>query len=81
MVEAKCSYNGLPDALVVESLDICSFPEEAVQQICHSTGIPFDPKMLTWDNSENVDQVFSKWSEFHDAVLNSKGSKGSGTKK
>jgi hypothetical protein len=64
---------GMSRPLVIDSLDLLNNPEEVLKSICEDAQIAFDPGMLSWKESDKVNQVFSKWNGFHDSVLKSNG--------
>jgi len=69
------TYRLLPEDPIVllDSSDLIAKPEGALRAFCSAVDIPFDEKMLSWENRRV--ESFDKWKGFHDQAQNSTGFK------
>ena len=61
---------------LLDADDLLDKPALAIEQICKSVGIKFDPAMLKWDTPEDktmASDLFSAWVGWHDDAIKSKG--------
>lgn len=60
---------------VIDADDLLDNPSGVIEAYCKSTGIKYEPEMLTWDTEEHhqyAKDTFEKWKGFHDDAINSK---------
>ncbi|KAF2874064.1 P-loop containing nucleoside triphosphate hydrolase protein [Massariosphaeria phaeospora] len=59
---------------VIDADDLLENPSSIIEAFCKSTGIKYEPEMLTWDNEEEhrvAKEAFEKWKGFHEDAINS----------
>ncbi|KAF2736327.1 hypothetical protein EJ04DRAFT_511146 [Polyplosphaeria fusca] len=59
---------------VVDADDLLDNPSAMIELVCKSTGIPYEPEMLKWDNEEDhkiAKAAFEKWKGFHEDAIDS----------
>ena len=67
---------GKVDICVIDADDLLEQPQACIEAYCRSVGVPYDLKMLNWDNEDDQEyarQAFAKWKGFHDDALHSTG--------
>ncbi|PVI04767.1 hypothetical protein DM02DRAFT_611148 [Periconia macrospinosa] len=60
---------------VIDADDLLDNPSGIIEAYCKSTGIKYEPEMLTWDTEEHhryAKETFEKWKGFHEDAINSK---------
>ncbi|CAI6336375.1 unnamed protein product [Periconia digitata] len=60
---------------VIDADDLLDNPSGIIEAYCKSTGIKYEPEMLTWDTEEHHEyakETFEKWKGFHEDAINSK---------
>lgn len=62
----------LPPPLIDASV-LLAHPNETIKHLCDSTGVPFDPNMLSWEAGPQSE--FAKWGTYHKGAENSTGFK------
>ncbi len=71
LIDMIAQETGQPP-LIVDSADIRDHPQKMLTQICHSAGLEFDPKMLSWPKGGNPqDGVWAP--HWYGAIWNSTG--------
>lgn len=63
---------------LLDADDLLDKPAAAIEQICKSVGLTFDPAMLSWDSKADEVQagkLFADWKGWHDDAIASKGLK------
>ncbi|KAF1952209.1 hypothetical protein CC80DRAFT_182333 [Byssothecium circinans] len=72
--EANGTNSGV-EICVIDADDLLDNPAGIIEAYCKSTGIQYEPEMLTWDTDEHhryAKETFEKWKGFHDDAINSK---------
>lgn len=67
--------NGSIEICVIDADDLLDNPTGVIQAYCRSVGIPYDAKMLVWDDDASHEQAraaFAKWKGFHDDAIRSR---------
>lgn len=58
---------------LVDASVLLAHPTETIKHLCDSTGVPFDPAMLSWEAGPQAE--FAKWGTYHKGAENSTGFK------
>lgn len=59
---------------VVDADDLLDNPSGIIKAVCETTGIKWEPEMLTWNTEEDAKlakEAFEKWKGFHEDALDS----------
>jgi hypothetical protein len=60
---------------LIDADDLLDNPSGIIEAYCKSTGIKFEPEMLTWDTEEDhayAKETFEKWKGFHNDAIESR---------
>ena len=60
---------------LIDADDLLDNPSGIIEAYCKSTGIKYEPEMLTWDTEEDhayAKGTFEKWKGFHDDAIQSR---------
>lgn len=67
-------HNSKVEICVIDADDLLDNPSGITEAFCKSTGIKYEPEMLTWDNEEDhrvAKEAFEKWKGFHEDAIDS----------
>lgn len=59
---------------VIDADDLLDNPTGIIEAYCKSTGIPYEPEMLKWEDQEHhayAKETFEKWRGFHEDAIHS----------
>jgi hypothetical protein len=68
-------HSGGVEICVIDADDLLDNPSGVIEAFCKSTGIKYEPEMLTWDTEEHhkyAKETFEKWKGFHEDAIDSK---------
>ena len=68
-------HDGGVEICLIDADDLLDNPSGIIEAYCKSTGIKFEPEMLTWDTEEDhayAKETFEKWRGFHDDAIQSR---------
>lgn len=68
-------HNGGVEICLIDADDLLDNPSGIIEAYCKSTGIKYEPEMLTWDTEEDhayAKETFEKWRGFHDDAIESR---------
>jgi hypothetical protein len=71
---ANGDNNGV-EICLIDADDLLDNPSGIIEAYCKSTGIKYEPEMLTWDTEEDhayAKETFEKWRGFHDDAIESR---------
>jgi hypothetical protein len=71
---AKEGNDGV-EICLIDADDLLDNPSGIIEAYCKSTGIKYEPEMLTWDTEKDhayAKETFEKWKGFHDDAIESR---------
>ena len=77
-LNARGNEEGKPDICVVDADDLLDSPSDVIKTVCKSSGLEYDPSMLSWNTDADraqAETAFAKWRGFHEDAIGSTGLK------